>query len=91
MVVEISKKRIIELEKADVLAELSIVKDRLRRLGQKYQSDFDQFKDRVDNLEEEQFKLYDDLLAWEGYLASKNHLEKRLEDLKHAKNIVVTE
>ena len=91
MVVEISKKKIIQLEMADVLAELSIVRDRIRQLEAKYDSDFESFKLKVETSDTENFEEYDDLITWEGFTASATYLQKRLDDLKHAEDIVITE
>lgn len=91
MAVEISKKKIIDLETSDVLSQLEIVRDRVRLYSQKYQTTFLEFKVKVESLENEDFEMYDDLLSWEGYSSSVHYLENRLDQLKSAKDIIVTE
>lgn len=91
MVIKISKSKIIDLERSDVISQLSVVRDRITQLKKKYDMSFNQFKEEFDKSKEEDFERYDDLLIWEGYLESESYLEQRLEELKNAKDIIITE
>ena len=91
MAVKISKKKILEMETSDILGKLSIVRDRIRILQRKYNMDFTAFQQFVENQEDEDFASYDDLLTWEGFVESERYLQQRLDELKNAKDIIVTE
>ena len=48
------------------LYRITTLKDKIRAFERKYQINFSQFKDLVENAEEENFEMWDDFIEWEA-------------------------
>lgn len=68
---------------ADVLYELHKVEDKIRLLKNKYNLSFEEFEDKIQNLEEENFEYWDDYIEWKAYTKSFKELIKEKEYIKN--------
>ena len=89
MVIDISKQEILEYKKMEVITELTVIREKIRLLEQKYGSDIKKFEQEMKS-QEEDFEKWDDFIDWTAYTKIEESLVKKLEELENAKDINIT-
>jgi len=65
----------------EILFKINQFKDKLEFFQKKYKKSFEEVKKEYKNSEED-FEIYDDLMAWEFAIEGFNYWNKKLEELK---------
>jgi single-stranded DNA-specific DHH superfamily exonuclease len=65
----------------EILYKISQFKEEIEFFEQKYKKSFEELKKEYENSEED-FQIYDDLMAWEFAIEGFKYWNKRLEELK---------
>ena len=78
---DIGSKEIIELLLHKALGKRDFYKSKIKMFEAKYGTNFTSFKKKTEK-SEEQFKEWDDLLLWEGFLLAYREWNRKYKDLK---------
>ena len=89
MVIDISKQEILEYKKMEVITELTVIREKIRLLEQKYGSNIKKFEQEMKS-QEEDFEKWDDFIDWTAYTKIEESLVKKLDELENAKDINIT-
>ncbi|HHT9107461.1 MAG TPA: hypothetical protein ACFYEF_02985 [Candidatus Wunengus sp. YC63] len=82
LVETISSKEIIAMLLDKALNRTEYYRSKCNEFQEKHGMDFISFKKKVEEVEEEVFTDWDDLITWEGYELGYSEWEKKYEELK---------
>ncbi|MHA1264649.1 MAG: hypothetical protein ACTSRS_05360 [Candidatus Helarchaeota archaeon] len=88
MSIIISGDEIKEYEKLKIISQLTPVREKIRFFENKYSCSFEEFERKLKE-KEEKFEEWDDHIEWKAYIESLRDLERKLKEIKDAKNIRV--
>ncbi|UMZ74984.1 hypothetical protein [Natranaerofaba carboxydovora] len=83
---EISKDEIKDFKKLSIIEKLTPLKEYVKLLEKKYQCNFEELEDKVNN-DPENFELWDSYIEWKAYQEKTNELTKKYEEIEHADSI----
>ena len=89
LVIEISKKEIIEYEKMKRITELTMIRKKILLFEQKYSCSFPDFKKKMES-KGENFEEWDDIIEWTAYMKSEKDIMQKLEEIENAQDINIT-
>jgi len=81
--ISINKENIKQLYETELTFELNQVKDKIELYSKKYDSNFEQFEEKVKNSEKENFEEWDDYMEWNAFQKSYTDLLRKKSDLEN--------
>ncbi|RLI78627.1 hypothetical protein DRP07_10895 [Archaeoglobales archaeon] len=84
----VSSDEIKEYEKLKIISQLTPVREKIRFFENKYGCSFEEFERKLKE-KEEKFEEWDDYIEWKAYIESLRDLERKLKEIKDAKDIRV--
>ncbi|RLI78847.1 hypothetical protein DRP05_06000 [Archaeoglobales archaeon] len=88
MSIIVSSDEIKEYEKLKIISQLTPVRKKIRFFENKYGCSFEEFERKLKE-KEEKFEEWDDYIEWKAYIESLRGLERKLKEIKDAKDIRV--
>ena len=82
----VSKDEIIEYKKLKVISEITLSKEKVTLLEQKYGCSIDEFRKKMED-SKEIFEEWDDFIEWKANTELLKDLENKLTELDNAKDI----
>ena len=86
--IEITKGKIVDLLRLDLISEIQALKKSLELFKRKYGKSFEDFKKEVLK-GEENFEKWDDYIEWDAYIKAYEARNEDLKDLESAKDIKI--
>ena len=84
----VSSDEIKEYEKLKIISQLTPVREKIRFFENKYGCSFEEFERKLKE-KEEKFEEWDDYIEWKAYIEGLRDLERKLKEIKDAKDIRV--
>jgi len=88
MSIIVSGDEIKEYERLKIISQLTPVREKIRFFENKYGCSFEEFERKLKE-KEEKFEEWDDYIEWKAYIESLKDLERKLKEIKDAKDIRV--
>lgn len=81
--ISITKDSIKNLYETELTFELNQVKDKIELYSKKYNSSFEQFEQKINSSEKENFEEWDDYMEWNAFQKSYQDLLQKKSDLEN--------
>jgi len=89
MELKVTKEEIVNYEKLKMISEIASIKSRIKQFETKYECSFENFEEKVNSSQEENFEEWDDYIEWKGYFEALKDLDLKLKEIENVKNIRV--
>ena len=88
MSIVVSVDEIKEYEELKIISQLTPIREKIKFFESKYGCSFEEFERNLRE-KEEKFEEWDDYIEWKAYIESLRDLERKLKEIKDAKDIRV--
>jgi len=88
MSIVVSGDEIKEYEELKIISQLTPIREKIKFFGNKYGCSFEEFERKLKE-KEEKFEEWDDYIEWKAYIESLRDLERKLKEIRDAKDIRV--
>jgi len=88
MGIVVSSDEIKEYEELKIISQLTPIREKIKFFENKYGCSFEEFERKLKE-KEEKFEEWDDYIEWKAYVESLRDLERKLKEIKDAKDIRV--
>jgi len=88
MSIVVSSDEIKEYEELKIISQLTPIREKIKFFEKKYDCSFDEFERKLKE-KEEKFEEWDDYIEWKAYIESLRDLERKLKEIRDAKDIRV--